>query len=385
MAGVLAGVMLAGCGAKDAATSSQETSAAEEGNVKTDASGDEAGDYPEYKFGTNIWGSGSYVLESNAKTANANYTGLGITVDGISNEFTADKITTDVQTQITDGCQAILEMCVTQPSFMSVSQICEENGVPFVLYDKTPGDEETKALVESKSMYVGTDYQFGYEIGKKCAEDGCSKVILVRSSIGDASHDEREKGFTAAFVDEAGGEILGSAVCANPGEAVDKSNDVITAYGQDADCIYALGSDFATGTINAIAARSDSYSKELKIYTTDFTPDMAQLILDGKLAALNGGQLEECSVAAALACNWLDGHPILDENGKAPYFNKMMPCTIDETNAQAYVDKMEAGEPIIPQEYYKNLLYRYNPDVTYDDFVEFLENYSQIYMNGIVR
>lgn len=112
---------------------------------------------------------------------------------------------------------------------------------------------------------------------------------------------------------------------------------------------------------------------------------MAQLILDGKLAALNGGQLEECSVAAALACNWLDGHPILDENGKAPFFNQMMPCTIDETNAQAYVDKMESGEPIVPQEYYKNLLYRYNPDVTYDDFVEFLENYSQIYMDGISR
>jgi hypothetical protein len=63
----------------------------------------------------------------------------------------------------------------------------------------------------------------------------------------------------------------------------------------------------------------------------------------------------------------------------------MMPCTIDETNAQAYVDKMESGEPIVPQEYYKNLLYRYNPDVTYDDFVEFLENYSQIYMDGISR
>ena len=61
-------------------------------------------------------------------------------------------------------------------------------------------------------------------------------------------------------------------------------------------------------------------------------------------------------MAAALACNWLDGHPILDENGKAPFFfNQMMPCTIDETNAQAYVDKMESGEPIVPQEYYKKL------------------------------
>ena len=388
MIAAMTAAMLAGCGtagdSNNGGTADTKSASAEANTSK-----DDSGEYPEYKFGTNIWGSGSYVLESNAKTANVNYSGLGITVDGISNEFTADKITTDVQTQISDGCQAILEMCVTPPSFMSVSQICEENGIPFVLYDKTPGDEATKAAVESKSTYAGTivcsDYQFGYEIGQKCIEDGCKKVILVRSSIGDASHDEREKGFTAAFVDEGKGEILGSAVCANPGEAVDKSNDAITAYGQSADCIYALGSDFATGTINAIAARSDSYSKELKIYTTDFTPDMAQLILDGKLAALNGGQLEECSVAAALACNWLDGHPILDENGKAPFFNQMMPCTIDETNAQAYVDKMESGEPIVPQEYYKNLLYRYNPDVTYDDFVEFLENYSHIYMDGISR
>ena len=276
MIAAMTAAMLAGCGtagdSNNGGTADTKSASAEANTSK-----DDSGEYPEYKFGTNIWGSGSYVLESNAKTANVNYSGLGITVDGISNEFTADKITTDVQTQISDGCQAILEMCVTPPSFMSVSQICEENGIPFVLYDKTPGDEATKAAVESKSTYAGTivcsDYQFGYEIGQKCIEDGCKKVILVRSSIGDASHDEREKGFTAAFVDEGKGEILGSAVCANPGEAVDKSNDAITAYGQSADCIYALGSDFATGTINAIAARSDSYSKELKIYTTDFTPD----------------------------------------------------------------------------------------------------------------
>ena len=179
MIAAMTAAMLAGCGtagdSNNGGTADTKSASAEANTSK-----DDSGEYPEYKFGTNIWGSGSYVLESNAKTANVNYSGLGITVDGISNEFTADKITTDVQTQISDGCQAILEMCVTPPSFMSVSQICEENGIPFVLYDKTPGDEATKAAVESKSTYAGTivcsDYQFGYEIGQKCIEDGCKKV-----------------------------------------------------------------------------------------------------------------------------------------------------------------------------------------------------------------
>ena len=147
MIAAMTAAMLAGCGtagdSNNGGTADTKSASAEANTSK-----DDSGEYPEYKFGTNIWGSGSYVLESNAKTANVNYSGLGITVDGISNEFTADKITTDVQTQISDGCQAILEMCVTPPSFMSVSQICEENGIPFVLYDKTPGDEATKAAVE---------------------------------------------------------------------------------------------------------------------------------------------------------------------------------------------------------------------------------------------
>ena len=401
-AAILAAGMFAGCGAnEEASDSTTETStastsekstteASSEETGETSEEGAEATEFPEYRFGTNIWGSGSYVLESNAKTANVNYEGLGLTFEGISNDFTADKITTDVQTQISDGVDAIIETPLTQPSFLAVAQICEDNGVPFVYYDKVPQDDATQEALENNySMYVGnivcSDFQFGYEIGARMIEDGCTKALVVRSSIGDASHDERQKGFEQAFVEEGGGEILGTAICASPAEAVDKSNDVITAYGQQADSVYALGSDFATGTINAIAARSDDYSKELKIYTTDFTPDMAQLIIDGQLAALNGGQLEECSIAAALVCNWLDGHPILDEEGKAPFFNQMQPCTIDETNAQAYIDKMESGEPIIPQEYYKNLLWRYNPDVTYDDFVEFLTDYHNIYMEGILR
>ena len=104
MIAAMTAAMLAGCGtagdSNNGGTADTKSASAEANTSK-----DDSGEYPEYKFGTNIWGSGSYVLESNAKTANVNYSGLGITVDGISNEFTADKITTDVQTQISDDAR----------------------------------------------------------------------------------------------------------------------------------------------------------------------------------------------------------------------------------------------------------------------------------------
>jgi len=63
----------------------------------------------------------------------------------------------------------------------------------------------------------------------------------------------------------------------------------------------------------------------------------------------------------------------------------MKPVIIDASNAQDYIDKTEAGEPIIPQEEYQKLMWRYNPDVTYESIVEFMENYAEIYAEGISR
>lgn len=371
----------------DTTGASADTTAAPADTTAAPAETEGTGEAAGYTFGTNIWGSGSYVLESQVKTADINFAGTGMVIKSISNDFTADKLVQDAQTLISDGVDAVLYSCNAQPTFIPIAQICEQNKVPFVYYDKLPADQAVQDQLDQMEYYVGNivcdNYDFGYQIGEICLKDGNKTALIVRAAAGDDSHDGREKGFREAF-EAGGGTVLGVTNCADPSEAVTKSNDIITAY-PDADCIYAVGTDFAIGTLNAIESRSDDYSKNMKVYTSDFTPDAARDVLAGKLAALNGGQLEESTIAAILAANWLDGHPILTPEGGKPLFNQMKPVLIDAENAQGFIDKTEAGEPIIPQEEYQKLMYRYNPDVDYDTFVEFLTNYADTYAAGIVR
>ena len=65
----------------------------------------------------------------------------------------------------------------------------------------------------------------------------------------------------------------------------------------------------------------------------------------------------------------------VDENGNAPYFDIQQPWIITTETADDY-QKYWLEEFPIPLEAMQNLLYRYNPDVSYDDFKEVLENYG---------
>ena len=76
-----------------------------------------------------------------------------------------------------------------------------------------------------------------------------------------------------------------------------------------------------------------------------------------------------------LVINALDGHKIVDENGNAPYWDIQTPWIITADTADDY-QKYWLEEFPIPLEAMQNLLYRYNPDVTYEDFEETLRNYG---------
>ena len=184
----------------------------------------------------------------------------------------------------------------------------------------------------------------------------------MRAAPGDYSHDERERGFSETFK-AGGGEIIGVANCADPSEAVTKSNDVITAH-PDADCLYGLGGDFITGSINAISSRNDS-SAELKLYATDMSPDLAKAMIEGKLDGINGGQFVCGSLSNTLLINYLDGHQIVDKDGRAPWFDHLKMVVLTPDKAQAFIDLMESNGSPISEDEYKSLTYRNNPDVSF--------------------
>ena len=78
--------------------------------------------------------------------------------------------------------------------------------------------------------------------------------------------------------------------------------------------------------------------------------------------------------------NYLDGHQILDENGKAPRL-QTTPFTITQENAQDYLDIFYGdGSHPFTEDMFKSLLYRYNENVTYQDYVDLVNNLDLDYI-----
>jgi hypothetical protein len=92
-------------------------------------------------------------------------------------------------------------------------------------------------------------------------------------------------------------------------------------------------------------------------------------------AATSGNELVG-AVAAALLINYLDGHQILDADGKAPQLTNTG-FVVDQNN----IDDFEAlfvNDLPYTEEVLQTLVWRYNSDVTYDTFVDFVENHLNL-------
>ena len=329
-----------------------------------------------YTIAANNWGVGAYPLDIIFESLAPLEASAGdLNIDVANNEFKADKVISDLQNQLTGGADGVLFLGMSQTIFPTAAQLCRQNEVPFVFHANVPADADWPAIQENP-YYAGAvitqEYDAGAAMGELALADGNKTAIISAAALGDYSHDQRIAGFTDVF-EAGGGQVVYVAHSADPSEGVQKANDFMTAY-PDADMIYATGGDYVSAIISAMATNPNA---DYKLYGTDLSPETAQSILDGDVTALNGGQWITGSLAAALLVNRLDGHPIVDENGQAPLFDNMHLIMLDETTAQGFIDLMTAGG-LLTQEDFDQLLYRNNPDVTYETFYEFVGNISDL-------
>ena len=150
----------------------------------------------------------------------------------------------------------------------------------------------------------------------------------------------------------------------------------MTAYG-DTDCIYATGEDYITPAADVIKSRGIT---DCKIYGSNISPSVCQLIMDGQVEACTGGEFVCGSLAVTLLINYLDGNPIKDADGTAPYFDNLTQFMVTAENAEdlyEFLSDENLATHTISDEEYQNLLVRNNPDVDYDYFYDFLTNYEE--------
>lgn len=338
----------------------------------------DAGGEGGYTIATNNFGVGAYPLDmmvANEQSA-ADATGMTLTVT--NNEFTADKVITQLQNQLAASPDGVAFLGISETLFPVAAQYCKNAKTPYVFYAFSPTDEDMEKI-EQDEYYVGMVIYSPKNEGSRLAElalaDGCKTAVISAGASGDYAHDRRIIGFTEAF-EAGGGEVLFVSHSADPSEGVQKTNDLLTAY-PDVDCVYACGNDYVAPAADVVKSRG---LEGCKIYGADISPNICQLIMDGEVEACSGGVFASCGVAITLLVNYLDGNVIKDSEGKAPYFDSLELFTVTSDNAEDFY-KFLSDEALsthtISDEEYQNLLVRNNAEVNYDYYVDFMANYAE--------
>lgn len=389
----MAGSLLAGCGDGAQTNGGGENSPAQDqgeqkpGDEQKPADGQESTDGQEpadggaaaggaaYTIAANTWGAGAYPLDDIVRNDQYLCDQLGMTLDVANNEFTADKVVSQLESQLANNPDAVLFLGMAETTFVPVVQAIDNKGIPYAFDSNFPGEElMAKCLVDPLCCggISANPYNMGKAIAELAVADGHKTAVITAAAQGDYSHDNRILGFTETF-EAAGGKVVQVSHSADPSEAVAKTNDLLTAN-PDVDCVYATGGDYLSAAVSIKEQRSDL---KCALYGTDVDPSLIPAIQSGSVSAMNGGQGVCGVLSLTLLINYLDGHQILDADGKAPFFGNLEPFVITAENADGFQKMYDAGENFVGMDNFNKLLFRSNPDVTIDTYNEVLEGYAE--------
>lgn len=371
MIGILSVGLLAGCGNSKSETA--KGSAASDGK-QTEATGDNKKD--SYLFVTNNFGAGAYPLDMMVQNEQAACDATGNKLNITDNEFTVDKVITQLQSQLAMQPDGVAFLGISETLFPTAANICKQAKKPYVFYACAP-TEADMAKIQEDPYYCGMVIYSPQDEGKRMAdmaiEDGCKTAVISAGAAGDYAHDRRITGFTDEF-ESKGGKVLAVAHSADPSEGVTKTSDLVTAY-PNVDCILGAGEDYITAAATVLDSAGNT---TCKIYGNNASPDVCKLIKEGKVVATTGGEGVCGSLAIPLLINYLDGHQILDKDGKAPYFGTKTQFVITKDNAEKFYNFLkDKGTETVSAEEYKNLCYRYNDKIDYDSYLAFIESYEE--------
>lgn len=336
-----------------------------------------------YLIGVNTWGSGVPILDAFGDYGEYSLKALGNDTMRASDDFTPDKETANVQNFCSAGVDGISLQAAGVTNLLQMGDICKSAKVPFVMNTFIGEEPDREKLRENNPYYVGcidldmvTD---GKEVAQMALADGCKTAVIIGGNIGDNNMDQRSQGFREAFT-AGGGTVLDEARCTDASECPTKAEDMLSAH-RDADCLYAMVGDYIPGSLSAIDKLG--LSGNIKVYMSCVDKTSAEYIKQGVIRAGNDGIMLPSLIAPTLLQNYLDGHPILDENGKAPHL-RTRAFKVDESNVDDYMSIFTTdGVFPLTEEMLKNLCYRFNPDVTYQTYVDLIK--SGLTLEAIIK
>ncbi len=370
---------IAGCAKDDSAEPSDSPDAAPSDAAEPSDSAEPSddandGEWPNYTIGYNCLGSGVWILDTHQALNTYYIESIGSSVNAASANFSSDQMLKDIQNQINAGEDGHMYFGAFGTLTQAVSDLFQQNEVYWVNWDQQI-DADMMDEVRENPYFVGSvgsrQSEIAYVLAETAYEMGYRKALQMAGAIGDVAHDARMEGFQKRF-EELGGETISIARCTDPSEAAAKGDDIIAAYGSEADCFYALNMDFALGAYQAI--EKYGYTGKIMLFSSEADAWGVEMIKAGNMVA-DTYVAHDGAWGSALLINALDGHPVLDENGQAPYSNDLMTWIITEDRADFYQAHYVDGFPVTDA-LYQSMLYRYNPDVTWEYMNDLLGSFT---------
>lgn len=267
---VATGLMLAGCGRKEAPA----------------AAADSASPAPAAK--RLVVGFAQTGAESAWRAANTNSMKTEAEKRGIDLKFADGQGKQENQIRalrsfVTQGVDAIVVAPIVETGWDPVLREAKRAGIPVVVMDRNIQTEDPTLF----ACFVGSDF---YKEGALAADwlvknaGGKSRIVELQGTPGSAAANERRKAFADAIakapafklIDSQSGDFRRSG-----GKEVMEA--FLKKHGKDIEIVYAHNDDMALGAVQAIEEAGLKPGKDILIVSIDAIKEGVQAVVDGKI------------------------------------------------------------------------------------------------------
>ena len=296
-------------------------------------------------------------------------------------DFSADSVVRAAESFAKQGVDGMIVINFSEESLIDISNICEENKIPFIQATRTINDPIVAADVEQNPYYVGrmheSEYAAAYEVGRKIIDDGAKNIIMLAPEHGDVSYEARAEGFRDAC-EEPDVNIIEEVWELGDDEATSSATKELLEKYPETDGIFSIRG----GLFPYIVAAEDELGIKdyIPIGGIDFDKSLGSYIESGAIKAVAGGHHADASLSLITLVNAIRG--AYDEVAKPIdiNYNMMVIDSLDAFNdykewCLGYDDDFD-NKQILNANDARGLCVDYNPDASLNDITAFAENMS---------
>ena len=271
-------------------------------------------------IGVSIWSStdvlGSQCKAIIDKAADA----LGVQVMYVDQGHVSEQVTASVEQLCAAGCDGIIICNSADSEMTSAIQTCEENQVYLTQFFRIISEENSPEVYQTacnSKYYLGAVHEDevtnGYTLVNLLLENGDRNIALEAWTVGDATFQQRWKGYQQAVEEWNEAHPDDQATLTEPVYANTSSEEGAAAAlslinsNPDTDALIVAGGggDPLVGSIGALA--NEGLTGTIDVVSTDFLDDLAEQLESGGMFAESGGHFCDPLFAFLMTYNAVKG------------------------------------------------------------------------------